>query len=98
MIVRSCGQLPATVISVNVIVGLTSQLSVPVAVPVLAGSVLAVQDTVILDGHVMAGPVKSSMVMVCTQVLKLPQSSCERHVRAMVYSCVQLGDAVVTSV
>ena len=96
--VRSCGQLAPTVTSVKVMVGDISQLSVPVAVPVFAGKVLAVQDTVIFGGQVMLGTVLSSIVMFCTHVLKLPQSSCDRHVRAIVYSCVHDGDAVVTSV
>jgi hypothetical protein len=40
--VLSCGHAPATVASVKVIVGIPPQLSEPVAVPVLAGNVLAV--------------------------------------------------------
>lgn len=42
VIVLSCGHKPATVTSLNVITGVPLQLSVPVAVPVLAGNVLAV--------------------------------------------------------
>ena len=43
MIVYSCGHAPATVTSVEVIVGVASQLSVAVAVPLVPpGAVLAV--------------------------------------------------------
>ena len=40
--VSLCGQFPPVVTSLKVIVGVASQLSVAVAVPVLAGNVLAV--------------------------------------------------------
>ncbi len=66
-----------------------SQLSVAVALPVLAGIVLAVHAIVMLLGHVIAGAVLSSTVMVCTHVLVLPQSSVAVHVRVIVYSCGQ---------
>ena len=97
VIVRSCGQLPPIVTSVKVIAGEISQLSVAVAMPVLAGKVLAVHCTVTLGGQAITGAVLSSITMICTQVLKLPQSSVDRHVLSMVYSCEQLGEAVVTS-
>ena len=42
VIVLSCGHAPLTVTSLDVMVGVESQLSVAVAVPVLAGNVLAV--------------------------------------------------------
>jgi hypothetical protein len=42
VIVLSCGHAPPTLTSVEVIVGVASQLSVAVAVPVVAGKVLAV--------------------------------------------------------
>lgn len=64
VIVLSCGQAPATVKSVKVIVAEASQLSVAVAVPVLAGKVLSVQSTVTLAGHVIAGPWLSSTKMI----------------------------------
>lgn len=41
VIVSSCGQAPATITSLEVMIGI-AQLSVAVAVPVLAGNVLAV--------------------------------------------------------
>lgn len=41
VIVLSCGHVPPTVTSLKVKVRETSQLSVPVGVPVLAGNVLA---------------------------------------------------------
>ncbi len=67
--------------------GVASQLSVAVAVPVLPGNVLAVQDIVVLGGQVMAGAILSSTKIVCTQVAEFPQSSVAVHVRVMVLSC-----------
>ena len=43
LMVNSCAHAPATVTSLEVIVGVASQLSEAVAVPVFAGKVLAVQ-------------------------------------------------------
>jgi hypothetical protein len=97
VIVRSCGHAPATVKSLNVMVGVPSQLSVAVAVPVFAGAVLAVHCTVIFAGHVITGPALSSTNMVCKQLLEFPQSSVARHVRVMVLSCGH-APATVTSV
>ena len=97
MIVYSCGHPPAMVTSVKVIAAVASQLSVPVAEPVLAGNVLAVHKMVIFAGHVMAGARLSSITITWLQVEKLPQSSCDFQVRVMVYSCGQ-APAVVTSV
>ena len=73
MIVLSCGQLPAMVTSLKVTTGAALQLSVAVAVPVFAGSVLAVHSIVTLAGHVIAGAWLSSNEMVCVHVLELPQ-------------------------
>lgn len=84
--VNSCGHAPPTVTSLEVIVGVASQLSVAVAVPVLPGKVLSVHCIVILAGHEMAGATLSSITMVCTQLLVLPQSSVATHVRVMVLS------------
>jgi hypothetical protein len=97
LMVYSCGQPPAIVISADVIVGVPSQLSVAVAVPVLAGSVLAVQRTVILGGQVNTGPRLSSTKMVCTQELELPQSSAAFQVLVMVYSCGHAPAAVTSA-
>ena len=60
------------------------QSSVAVAVPVLAGSVDAVQSIVVLAGQVIAGPCVSVTVIVCSQVVKLPQLSVAVQVRVMV--------------
>jgi hypothetical protein len=88
LIVYSCGHAPATVTSVDVIVGVASQLSVAVAVPFAPpGAVLAVHWIVRFGGHVITGGVLSSTKMVCRHVLELPQSSVAIHVRVMVYSC-----------
>jgi len=86
VMVYSWGHMPPAVTSANVIVGVPSQLSVAVAVPVLAGAVLAVHWIVMLGGQVMAGARLSSMVIDWTHVLKLPQSSWARQVRVIVYS------------
>ena len=83
--VNSCGHAPPTVTSVEVIVGVASQ-SVAVAVPVFAGNVLAVHCMVTLAGQVITGATLSSTVIVCTQVLELPQSSVAVQVRVMVRS------------
>jgi len=96
VIVRSCGQVPATVASVKVISGTASQLSVAVAVPVLAGNVLAVHWIVILAGQVITGPTLSSTNMVCAQLLEFPQSSVATHVRVMVRSCGQAPPVVIS--
>src|SRR5688572_16079777 len=62
-IVYSCGQLPGSITSIGVTTGVAVQLSVAVAVPVLAGAVLAVHSTVIFAGQVMTGGTSSSIVM-----------------------------------
>jgi hypothetical protein len=75
VIVYSCGQFPATVTSVLVIVRLASHASVAVGVPVLAGNVLAEQSTVTLAGQVMDGEPVSTIVINWVQELEFPQSS-----------------------
>ena len=52
-----------------------AQLSVDVAVPVLPGSVFAVQSIVIFAGHMMDGGESSIRVIVCWHVVEFPQSS-----------------------
>ena len=84
--VLSCGQMPPTVTSLKVIVGVASQ-SVAVADPVLAGNVLAVHCIVTLIGQVITGGVLSSTTIVCIQLLEFPQSSVATQVREMVLSC-----------
>jgi hypothetical protein len=88
VIVYSCGHAPPTVTSVDVIVGVASQLSVAVAVPLAPpGAVLAEHCIVIFGGQVITGGVLSSTKMVCVQLLELPQSSIARQVLVIVYSC-----------
>jgi len=53
---------------VNVMVGVASQLSLDVGLPVLAGKVLLVQSTVTLAGQVIVGAILSTTTMVCTQL------------------------------
>jgi hypothetical protein len=86
VIVDSWGQAPPVVTSVNAIVGIPSQLSVAVALPVLAGAVLALQAMVMLAGQVITGAWLSSINIVWAHVLLLPQSSVALQVRVMVYS------------
>ena len=87
LIVLSCGQGPATVLSLKLKVGVPSQLSLPVGLPVVAGSVLAVHSMVIFDGQVMEGATLSSTTITCKQVLVFPQSSVAVQVRLIVLSC-----------
>src|SRR5512133_136487 len=63
------------VASAYVITGVASQLSVAVAVPVFAGNVDSSQLMVTANGQVITGAVTSTTVIVCTQVLALPQLS-----------------------
>jgi hypothetical protein len=98
VIVYSCTHTgDAAVTSLNDIVGVRSQRSVAVAVPVTAGRVLDVHSIVTFTGQVMIGGVESSMVITWLHVLLLPQSSVALHVLVIVYSCTQVGEAVVTS-
>ena len=60
----SCAHDPPAVASLNVITGVASQLSVAVALPVSAGSVLSVHSIVILAGQVMIGAWLSSTVII----------------------------------
>src|SRR5690242_1378884 len=87
VIVFSCGQMPPTVTSENPMVGVASQLSVAVALPVTAVAVLELHCTVIFGGQVITGGALSSTKIVCAQLLELPQSSVALHVRVMVNSC-----------
>ena len=64
VMVLSWGHPAAIVTSVKVMTGAPSQLSVAVAVPVLAGNVLAVHNTVIFGGQVIDGPLLSFTKMV----------------------------------
>jgi len=97
VIVYSCGHPPVTVTSVNVISADRSQLSVADAVPVLLGSVTAVQRTVILAGQVIVGATLSVIVISWLQVEKFPQSSVDFHVLVMMNFCGH-EPAAVTSV
>ena len=64
VIVLSCWQIPPAITSLKVIPTTGSQLSVAVAVPVLAGNVLAVHWIVTLPGQVTIGATLSTTVMV----------------------------------
>ena len=87
VIVYSCGHAPPVVTSLEVMVGVRSQLSVAVAVPFAPpGAVLAVHWIVMLGGQVITGAMLSSTKMVCRHELEFPQSSVALHVRCIVYS------------
>src|SRR6266542_204384 len=58
-------------------------VSLPVASPVPTGLVSPVHSTVVSDGTVRLGLVVSTIVIVCTQVFKLSQSSVAVQVRVM---------------
>lgn len=92
---RSWGQPPAIVTSLNVTVGV-EQLSVAVAEPVVAGSVLTVHWMVTFAGHEMTGGVLSSTNMIWTHVDELLHASVAVHVLVIVLSWGQ-PPAIVTS-
>ena len=71
-----CGQVgEVTTTSEKEITGGGRQLSVAVAMPVLAGAVLVAQEIVMLAGQKIAGPLKSLTVMICKHVALLPHWS-----------------------
>ena len=78
--VFSCGQLPGIIISTGTTGGDIVQLSVAVAVPVLAGAVLSEHSMVTLAGQVIDGGTSSSTLMDWAQVALLPHSSVALHV------------------
>ena len=80
--VFSAGHAPATVTSLKVTEGV-EQLSEEVAVPVLAGSVLAMQATVTFAGQVTEGAIRSFTEMDCAQLAELPHSSVALQVRVI---------------
>src|SRR5713226_8853286 len=84
-------QLPGVAASVEVIVTAPPQLSVAVAVPVLAGAVEAPHCTCLSGGQVITGGVVSTNVMCCTQVLMLLLASVAFHVRSIPACPVQLA-------
>lgn len=54
-------------------VGVASQLSTDVGLPVLAGNVLVLHCIVTLAGQLIVGAILSTTEIVCTHVMKLPQ-------------------------
>src|SRR5436309_485649 len=77
------GQLPGAVLSLWVMVGAGSQLSVAVALPVTLGSVGEFNRTVFFGGHVTIGGRLSFTVIVCLKLAVLPQLSPPVQVRVM---------------
>jgi hypothetical protein len=74
VIVNSWGHAPAAVTSLEDIVGVVSQLSVAVAVPVAPGAVLVLHWTVTFAGQVMTGTMLSRTLKICVQVVVLTPS------------------------
>jgi hypothetical protein len=72
------------------------QLSDAEAVPVAAGSVLAVHSMVRFGGQVMVGGALSSTTIVCTHELLFSHSSIAVQVRVIVYSFIQMPLAVTS--
>ncbi len=77
-------------------IGKVVQLSVAEAAPVFAGKLEASQLIVMLAGQVITGAVTSWMVIVCVQLLALPQPSVAVHVLVIIELPPQLP-GVVTS-
>jgi hypothetical protein len=88
--IPDCPVQPVVPASVCEMVGLPPQLSVAVAVPVLAGSDEAPHCSGASDGQVMVGGAVSTRVMCCTQVETLPQPSVAFQVRSIADWPVQL--------
>src|SRR5207253_11196311 len=77
------GQVPGAVLSLCVITGVGSQLSVAVALPVTIGSLEVLHWTVASGGQVITGAVVSTTLMVWTQELLLPARSVAVQLRVM---------------
>src|SRR4051812_46738177 len=73
------------------------QLSVAVALPVLAGSEEAPHCNCLSAGQVITGAVISIYVMCCTQALVLPQASVAFQVRSMPGWLVQLASVAASA-
>src|SRR5689334_715373 len=69
------------------------QSSVALAVPVLDGSLEALQSMLASAGQLIAGPVVSLSVSVCTQLEELPQSSAAVQVRVITWLPAQAPGA-----
>src|SRR5438552_5374045 len=76
-------QLAAVPASVKSMDTVWPQLSVAVALPVLARAVEPPQASTLSAGQVMTGGVVSAKVMCCTQVLMLPHASVAFQARSM---------------
>jgi hypothetical protein len=90
------GQGPPITLSVNVTVGIGSQLSVALALPVALGAVESLQARVISDGHTMAGGVASTTLIVCTQLALIPWQPVAVQVRLITVICGQLPGSVLS--
>ncbi len=95
-IVNDWGQVPGVEISLKTTIGVGLQLSVAVAVPVLAGNMAPSQVVVKLGGQVMMGAVLSDTRMLWVQLLLFPQASVANQVRIIVNSCGQIPPVVAS--
>jgi hypothetical protein len=77
------GQGPPAILSANVTVGLASQLSVALALPVALGSVEPLQATATSGGQVSTGGVVSCTVIIWLQTFVFPWQSLAVHVRVI---------------
>ena len=89
-------QLPATMLSDEVMTGVLVQLSVAVLVSVPAAAEDASHSTVTSAGHEMTGAMLSVTVIVWTQLPMLPQSSVLDQVREITVSTGQLPEATLS--
>src|SRR6188768_929695 len=98
MIVNSCGQAPPTVTSLKLMIGVASQSSVAVALPVSAGSVLAVHSIVMFTGQVISGArLSPGAVMIWIHIEVFPQSSVADHVLKIVLSMGQIASCTIST-
>jgi hypothetical protein len=96
--IRVVGHGPPLVLSVKVIVGLVSQMSVAVALPVALGSVEPLQLVLKSGGQKITGGVVSRTVISCAQVRVFPAQSVAFHVRVIRRIMGQFAVLLVLSV
>ena len=92
----AAAQLPAAMLSDEVMTGVPGQLSVAVAVPVSAAAVEASHSTVTLAGQEMSGATLSVTVIVWTQLPTLPHPSVLDQLREITVSPGQLPEATLS--
>jgi hypothetical protein len=96
VITSACAQLPASTLSLSVMLNSLSQLSVALATPVPALVRSSSQFTVTSAGQLIAGAASSTTVTTWSQLEALPQASVPVQVRVMTLSCAQLPLATLS--